>query len=197
MLLHINRSALQDRYAALDESNRARTCRSKRIRVLFRHSRGKRSVAPIQFISEEICVSHFIQKEGHLTDDATRPATFHFIWARNYLLPFLTKIGSPKFRRFVIDILPWKELRELRDVVDVLHNTAVEIIESKKKALAEGNDAIMRQVGQGKDIISILRASPSDLLNDGGIDEISSVKANMEASEAESLSEEELVGQVS
>ena len=88
-----------------------------------------------------------------------RPASFHFIWARNYLLPFLSKIGSPKFQRRVIDLLPWKELHEFRDIVDVLHNTAVEIIESKKKAMAAGDDAVLDQVGQGKDIISILRAS--------------------------------------
>ncbi|KAF8908659.1 cytochrome P450 [Gymnopilus junonius] len=107
------------------------------------------------------------------------PVSFHFIWARNYLLPFLSKFGSPKFQRRMIDLLPWKELHDFRDIIDVLHNTAVEIIESKKKALAEGDDAVMRQVGQGKDIISIL------------------LRANMQASEADSLSEEELLGQVS
>ena len=37
-----------------------------------------------------------------------------------------------------------------------MYNTSVEIVESKKKALAGGDDALERQIAQGKDIMSIL-----------------------------------------
>ncbi|KAF8957107.1 cytochrome P450 [Flammula alnicola] len=94
------------------------------------------------------------------------------------LLVPLSRIGPPEFRRFVIDILPWKNLRELRDIVDVLYNTSVENFESKKKALAEGDEALANQIGQGKDIMSIL------------------MRANMTASKEESLTRDELLGQM-
>ena len=57
-----------------------------------------------------------------------------------------------------MDILPWKNLHAVRDIVDVLHNTSVEIYEGKKKALEEGDEAVTQQIGQGNDIISILSA---------------------------------------
>ncbi|KAF8966234.1 cytochrome P450 [Flammula alnicola] len=94
------------------------------------------------------------------------------------LLPF-SRIGTPRFQRFVIDILPWKNLHEIRDISDVLYNTSVEIFESKKKALAEGDEALANQIGQGKDIMSIL------------------MRANMTASKEESLTRDELLAQMS
>ena len=57
-----------------------------------------------------------------------------------------------------MNLLPWKNLHDLRDVVDVLNNTAIEIFEKKKKALDEGDKAVTQQVGKGKDIMSILSA---------------------------------------
>ena len=57
-----------------------------------------------------------------------------------------------------MDILPWKNLHAVRDIVDVLHNTSVEIYEGKKKALEEGDEGVTQQIGQGNDIISILSA---------------------------------------
>jgi len=89
------------------------------------------------------------------------------------------RIGTPRFRRFVMDLLTWKSLHEIRDIVDVLHNTTVEIFEAKKKAREEGDEAVTQQTGQGKDIMSILMG------------------ANMSASDDDRLSKEELLGQMS
>ncbi|KAF8150006.1 cytochrome P450 [Crassisporium funariophilum] len=97
---------------------------------------------------------------------------------RSFILPLVPKLGPAKFRRALIDILPVKNLKAIRDIVDVLHKTSVEIYESKKKALEKGEEAVSAQIGQGKDIISIL------------------MKANMRAAEDEKLSEVELLGQV-
>lgn len=52
--------------------------------------------------------------------------------------------------------MPNKTLHKLRDIIDTMHGTSVEILESKKKALQEGDEAVALQVGQGKDILSIL-----------------------------------------
>jgi hypothetical protein len=73
-----------------------------------------------------------------------------------FLLLPLSKIGTASFRRFMVDITPWKDLHTLRDIVDVIYKTSMEIYESKKKALEDGDEALARQVGRGKDIMSIL-----------------------------------------
>ena len=56
----------------------------------------------------------------------------------------------------MVDLIPWKNLHQLRDISDVIHKTSVEIINSKKRALEDGDEAVARQIGQGKDILSIL-----------------------------------------
>lgn len=68
----------------------------------------------------------------------------------------LEKIGTPAFRRFLVDICPWKALHEARDIVDIMHETSLEIYAEKKQALADGDEALSAKVGQGKDIMSIL-----------------------------------------
>lgn len=72
------------------------------------------------------------------------------------ILPYLTQIGSPRFRRFIVDLLPFKEIQDFKGVLDVLHKTSEEILQSKRKAIAEGDEAVAAQIGRGKDIISIL-----------------------------------------
>ena len=79
-----------------------------------------------------------------------------------YLTP-LVRLGTPKFRRFILDLIPWQALHKIRDVSDVVHNTAVEIINSKKRAFKDGDEEVARQIGQGKDILSILSKSFSFL----------------------------------
>ncbi|KAJ2926652.1 hypothetical protein H1R20_g10424, partial [Candolleomyces eurysporus] len=65
-----------------------------------------------------------------------------------------------------------------RDIIDVMHQTSVEILEATKKSLKEGGETKSR-IGGGKDIMSIL------------------VKANMEASEEDRLPESEILAQIS
>ncbi|KAF9475405.1 cytochrome P450 [Pholiota conissans] len=104
------------------------------------------------------------------------PTAFKLFFIRTYLISHLVKIGIP---RWIVDLFPSKPVHDLANIVDVLHNTSIEIFESKKKALAEGDEAVSRQIGQGKDILSIL------------------MRANMEASNEDILSEEELLATMS
>jgi len=78
-----------------------------------------------------------------------------------------------------MDLLPWKNLHELRDIVDLLANTSAEIYEEKRKALEKGDTTVTQQVDEGNDIMGIL------------------MRANMTASEEDRLSKEELLGQMS
>ncbi|KIK05288.1 hypothetical protein K443DRAFT_3951 [Laccaria amethystina LaAM-08-1] len=106
------------------------------------------------------------------------PALLKISLVQAYLF-YLAKIGTPQFRRFIIDILPWKNMHDVRDIVDAMHKTSLEIFESKKKALLDGDDVVARQIGEGKDIMSML------------------MRANMDASEEDRLEDDELIAQVS
>ena len=57
-----------------------------------------------------------------------------------------------------MDLIPSKAVRRLRDIIDIFHETSVEILETKKEALRRGDQALAAQIGQGKDVISILCA---------------------------------------
>ncbi|KII90946.1 hypothetical protein PLICRDRAFT_107275 [Plicaturopsis crispa FD-325 SS-3] len=107
-----------------------------------------------------------------------QPSVVRLVVARQYM-PFLVKLGPSWFRRFLVNITPSKDLHKVRDMVDIIEKSSVEIFEGKKRALAEGEESVLQQVGQGRDIMSIL------------------LKANMEADEAERISDEELIGQMS
>jgi hypothetical protein len=55
----------------------------------------------------------------------------------------------------VLNILPWPRLRQLRDIVDIMHKTSLEIFKSAKQSVKDGKDVSDRP-GGGKDIMSIL-----------------------------------------
>ncbi|KAG6907128.1 hypothetical protein DXG01_010432 [Tephrocybe rancida] len=80
---------------------------------------------------------------------------------QEYLLPTFLKFGSPKFRRWVLDHPIFQRYHGMRDIADTWERTTTDIFEEKKRALKEGDEALERQVGQGKDLISILRHLPS------------------------------------
>ncbi|KAJ3515520.1 hypothetical protein NMY22_g14433 [Coprinellus aureogranulatus] len=107
------------------------------------------------------------------------PVLNRMMTSRIYFLPLIHKLNlPPRVLRWLVDIVPWKNLHEIRDIVDTMHETAVKIVENKKKAIREGDESMSKQVGRGKDIMSIL------------------VKENMEADEADRLPDDEAIGQV-
>ncbi|THU78937.1 cytochrome P450 [Dendrothele bispora CBS 962.96] len=100
------------------------------------------------------------------------------IW-RSYLLPLVMKIGTPSFRRRVLDVVPWDNLHRVRDMSDYMWEISKEIYEGKKKALEEGDEILQSQVGRGKDLMSIL------------------MKLNMNEDGENKLDEDEVLGQMS
>ena len=82
----------------------------------------------------------------------------------------------------------------MKALIDIFHNTSVEIYEAKKHAFQQGNE-LAAQIGQGKDIITILSTQisfPSSQV----LTKILSVRENMKASEEEKLSDAELLAQI-
>ncbi|EIM84951.1 cytochrome P450 [Stereum hirsutum FP-91666 SS1] len=95
------------------------------------------------------------------------------------LVPWFHDVGPPSVRRWIAKNIPIKRLNRAVRLTDVMDEMSREILDSKKAALKEGDDAIMHQVGEGKDILSIL------------------MKANMEVAEEDRLPESEIIAQMS
>ncbi|KAI0791135.1 cytochrome P450 [Abortiporus biennis] len=95
------------------------------------------------------------------------------------LLPIVVKIGTPSFRRRLVEMIPLRKLKETTKNVDTITSECQNIYITKKKALLAGDDVLIQQVGEGKDIMSVL------------------LKANMKADESDRLPEDELIGQMS
>lgn len=73
------------------------------------------------------------------------------------LIPHIVKCGPPRFRRKLMEWAPSSSVQTLRRIVDIMDLTSKDIYRKKKQALADGDKATLEQVGQGKDIMSILR----------------------------------------
>lgn len=96
----------------------------------------------------------------------------------------------------LVEVLPWKNLQKLRNIIDIMHNTSIEIFDEKKKALEKGDEAVSNQVGRGKDILSILSRQRIFFMV-WMLIVAAIVKANMDANDEDRLPEKEVLGQVS
>ncbi|KAI0791332.1 cytochrome P450 [Abortiporus biennis] len=92
------------------------------------------------------------------------------------LLPYLSRIGSGSFRAWALENLPVARIRKVKKIADSIDNQVNEILKAKKAALAKGDEALLHQIGEGKDILSVL------------------LKANMAASEEDKMPDSELHG---
>ncbi|KAG5635672.1 hypothetical protein H0H81_010449 [Sphagnurus paluster] len=84
------------------------------------------------------------------------PTISSFAISREYILPKLIKIGTPRLRRLAVNLIPSKRIQKLRDIVETIDRTSVEIVEIKKQVLQKGGGAFEFLDEQGKDIMSIL-----------------------------------------
>ena len=75
------------------------------------------------------------------------------------LFPYLRSIFHPKILKFMGQIVPWKNLHHAMKLVDSINANARDIYETKKGLLGSGDDTTVKQVGDGKDIISLLSTS--------------------------------------
>ena len=92
--------------------------------------------------------------------------------------------------------MPWKGIRAAVELVDSMHNTSVEIIKARKMALEAGKEVMDRQIGRGKDIMSILCLFRC-CLSCASCTDATTVQANERAESGDKLSDEEVVAQVS
>ncbi|KAL5482415.1 hypothetical protein ACEPAI_9009 [Sanghuangporus weigelae] len=76
-------------------------------------------------------------------------------------LPQLVKLGSPSFRRRLLEMIPSETVRDLLSVTDTMQKYTKQILRDKKEALKNGDEATRKQVGGGKDILSVLMKAAS------------------------------------
>ncbi|KAE9401520.1 cytochrome P450 [Gymnopus androsaceus JB14] len=107
-----------------------------------------------------------------------QPTLTRLGFGRIYILPLAIKLLPTNVRTFIMNITPWKTLHDARDMINYMHNLSVSIYEEKKRALEAGDEAVTRQIGQGKDLMSIL------------------MRENMKADDEDKLKESELIAQV-
>lgn len=100
---------------------------------------------------------HFLTWISRLTPPSNHsPAVFQFAVVRQYL-PYLVKIGTPSLRRHLLELIPSDALQRVKEIVDTMHNTSVNIFKRKKAALEAGEEVSSLEVGKGKDLMSLLR----------------------------------------
>ncbi|KAJ3479304.1 hypothetical protein NLI96_g9146 [Meripilus lineatus] len=96
-----------------------------------------------------------------------------------FMTPYIVKIGSASFRRWVLDnLVPSSKVQRLKNLIDVLDSESKDLLAKKRKALEDGDEAVKQQIGEGKDIMSVL------------------LRANINATGVDQLSEEELLAQM-
>jgi len=93
-----------------------------------------------------------------LTLPDLRATSRSLIVLRN-LFPYVAKIFHPKVLKFMGKAIPWRALNRLIYLTGAMHANARDIYETKKRLLESGDSATVKQIGDGKDIISLLSTS--------------------------------------
>ncbi|CAE6474028.1 unnamed protein product [Rhizoctonia solani] len=91
------------------------------------------------------------------------------MWYLQPFIAFLSKIGPAFFRRAVVETIPHRPVQKMKNVVDTMHKTAVEIIKKKREALEIGT--LDSEVAAGQDIMTALLrqnlvVAPQDQMTD-------------------------------
>lgn len=85
-------------------------------------------------------------------------------------LPLFEAIVPAGWRRAVAERIPVRAMRDIIQIVNTLRTRSAAIFAEKKRALLAGDEALKEQVGEGKDLMSILCASLRLALSRGGPD---------------------------
>lgn len=85
----------------------------------------------------------------------------------------------------------------MREIIDTLDDASRRIFEDRKHALEKDDEAMAQQIGEGRDIMSILRTFTNESNAGLRLKRPSTVKANLQTSGDDQLTEAELLGQMS
>ncbi len=60
------------------------------------------------------------------------------------------------FLQWATGVLPWPALRHMRAISDSVYSISQQVLRRKKEMLKHGGDSLAREVGEGKDLMSVL-----------------------------------------
>jgi hypothetical protein len=106
-------------------------------------------------LKELLCV-HPVPSHSNIQSHFFRPAVFK-MGLLFPLLPRASRIGSAAFRRFIVNLIPSKNLRKARDLVNSMETTATKLVLGKKEAVRRGQ---LEMDPDSKDVMSLLCALP-------------------------------------
>lgn len=66
------------------------------------------------------------------------PASSEVRFLREYVIPVVRQIGTPKFQAFIANYLPGNNIVTLRNIIKVMDETAIEIFQEKKTSYGTG-----------------------------------------------------------
>ena len=76
------------------------------------------------------------------------------------VLPWLKRLFPLSVLRYLASVFPWYPVRHMQAISDNVYETSRQVLRRKGELLKQG-DAVMRQeIGEGKDLMSILRMFP-------------------------------------
>ncbi|TFY67334.1 hypothetical protein EVG20_g3975 [Dentipellis fragilis] len=113
---------------------------------------------------------------GYSFDALNERSTNRYGAAVKNLVPTLANVAI--FNQTIPMVSWWPSFNKLVSIVDVMDETTQEVFKHKKAALAKGDNALIHQIGEGRDIMSIL------------------LKASLAASEEDRMSDTEMLGQM-
>ena len=91
-------------------------------------------------------------------DDSCRPSLVAIQWSRLFVT-MADSIRPAWFRRFLLDLVPIKSIQRMKAICDVINERSLAIYNEKKAAIERGDQELLLAMGEGKDMLSILRAS--------------------------------------
>ncbi|KAG8696912.1 cytochrome P450-dit2 [Ceratobasidium sp. 395] len=71
------------------------------------------------------------------------------------LLPYISNIGTPSFRRWVLQHIPISSVQKLLQAAKLQNNQAEEVLRARQALLASGGD-LASEAGRGRDIMTLL-----------------------------------------
>ena len=59
-------------------------------------------------------------------------------------------------RRRLLELVPSRRIQKCKDNCDSLHRGCVKVFEEKKKAVERGDDEVLQNAAEGRDVMSVL-----------------------------------------
>ncbi|KAI0657014.1 cytochrome P450 [Cubamyces menziesii] len=95
------------------------------------------------------------------------------------LLPWVKCLFPSSVLRYLASVIPWHPLRHMKAISDDVYKTSRQVLRRKGELLKQGDEVMRQEIGEGKDLVSIL------------------LRQNVTGLEGERMTEDDILGQMS